>query len=278
MRFRQQLENGETVHFLRPPTLAGTEFLFAHQNSHHWRVFHERYAVCTCETADAHWRYRRRSHLLNDGSYSLLEPGEVHVTYQVNKRSNFQVLFLDPDFIARTAADIGLAGFPHLKTAQGDNPEFFRAFQQLFASVQNNEAALEQESRLAVCVHLLLKRYAERSPCSIPGHAPHRAIERARAYLCDRFNEPVSLEELAAVAGLSRFHLLRAFARYTGLPPHAYQIRIRIERARRLLQAGMSPGNAALTVGFADQSHFARNFKRVLNVTPGRYARMTIAR
>ena len=81
------------------------------------------------------------------------------------------------------------------------------------------------------------------------------------------------LDELAAVARVSRFHLVHAFTREIGLSPHAYQVHIRVERARRLLQRGMSAAGAAASVGFADQSHLTRWFKRILRLTPSDYAR-----
>ncbi len=251
------------------------EILFAQQSTHHWAMFHERYAIGTCETAAADWRYRRKSNSLSDGTCMFIEPGESHTTYLVNKPSNFQVLFLSPDFVTKVAAELGLSGHLHLQAAQDNNPDFFRAFQRLYTAVRNDDSTLEQQSRLAVCTRLILQHYAERGPPALSPLGQHRAVEHAKAYLQDRFREPVSLDELASVAGLSRFHLLRAFARYTALPPHAYHIHIRIERSRRLLQAGMSPGNVAFAVGFADQSHFTRHFKRVLKVTPGQYARAT---
>jgi AraC-like DNA-binding protein len=104
-----------------------------------------------------------------------------------------------------------------------------------------------------------------------------RAIERAKHYLHDKFNESVSLDELVALTMLSRFHLVRAFALHTGIPPHAYQLKLRIERACVLLRAGVAAAEAATQVGFADQSHFTRHFKRIRRITPGQYARMHAA-
>lgn len=101
-----------------------------------------------------------------------------------------------------------------------------------------------------------------------------RAIERAKHYLHDKFNESVSLDELVALTRLSRFHLVRAFALHMGTPPHAYQLKLRIERACDLLRAGVTAAEAATLVGFADQSHFTRHFKRIRHITPGQYARM----
>lgn len=151
----------------------------------------------------------------------------------------------------------------------------FRAFGRFHAAVERQESALEQQSRLLACVRLLLEHHAEKTLRAFSAIGAHRAVEHAKAYLHDRFNEPVSLDELATAAGLSRFHLPRTFAHHVDTPPHAYQIRIRIERATRLLRTGMSPGNVALTVGFADQSHFTRHFRRITRTTPAQYARTT---
>ena len=115
------------------------------------------------------------------------------------------------------------------------------------------------------------KRSAGRS-----SKTPH-AIERAKHYLHDNFNKSVNLDELVALTRLSRFHLVRAFALHTGIPPHAYQLQLRIERACVLLRAGVSSAEAATQVGFADQSHFTRHFKRIRRITPGQYARMHAA-
>jgi AraC-like DNA-binding protein len=86
-------------------------------------------------------------------------------------------------------------------------------------------------------------------------------------------NMPFRRDELSAIAGLSPFHLVRSFTRRFGLPPHAYQIHVRVERARALLTTGMPPVQVASSVGFADQSHFTRHFRRINNVTPANYAR-----
>ena len=82
---------------------------------------------------------------------------------------------------------------------------------------------------------------------------------------------PVTLTELASLCGVSRFQLLRGFARQVGTTPHAYVIQRRARVARRHLAAGKSPANAALLAGFADQSHMTRAFARHFGVTPARY-------
>lgn len=108
-----------------------------------------------------------------------------------------------------------------------------------------------------------------------PGRAraEHAAVRRARSHLHERWDQPVTLAELAAVAGLSRFELVRRFREQNGVTPHAFQTNLRVDQARRLLAAGVPPAAVAAGCGFADQPHLTRVFKRAVGVSPGRYAR-----
>lgn len=74
------------------------------------------------------------------------------------------------------------------------------------------------------------------------------------------------------MSGLSRFQLLRAVARATGLTPHAYLMQRRVQMARRLIDGGMGLAEAAVASGFADQSHMTRVFTRTFGLPPGAYA------
>jgi AraC-like DNA-binding protein len=98
-------------------------------------------------------------------------------------------------------------------------------------------------------------------------------VRRARAHLRERWDQRVSLAELSAAAGLSRFELVRRFREQNGVTPHAFQTNLRVEQARRLLAAGVPPAQVAARCGFADQPHLTRVFKRAVGVTPARYAR-----
>lgn len=185
------------------------------------------------------------------------------------------MVFFPPALVATMASELGARAAPHLRKAQDNAPGFFRAYQRLCAAVLHDATPLEQQSRLSACVHLLVESYGERRTAVHFDNGGSRAICRAKEYLRERFNEPVTLDELATEVDLSRFHLLRTFARHVGLTPHAYQLHVRIERARTLLETGVPPPTVALLTGFADQSHFIRHFKRVMHVTPSRYARVT---
>ncbi len=98
-------------------------------------------------------------------------------------------------------------------------------------------------------------------------------VRRARRLVDDFYMQDLTLDQLAATAGLSRFYFLRAFRREVGVTPHAYLTGRRIAAARALLGGDQPLSEVALACGFYDQSHFTRAFKGATGVTPGQYRR-----
>jgi AraC-like DNA-binding protein len=146
-----------------------------------------------------------------------------------------------------------------------------------------HRALAEEPPGLAVDAAVLaavdaLRPHLEPGPPSPRTRPEHAAVRRARAYLEERWDAPVTLAELATHAGLSRFELARTFRAQIGLPPHAFQLDLRIARARSLLAAGEPPAAVAAACGFCDQAHLTRVFKRAVGVTPARYARTSKTR
>lgn len=102
------------------------------------------------------------------------------------------------------------------------------------------------------------------------------AMKRVADYVERHIDQNISLERLAAVACMSRFHFARLFRRSTGLSPMEYVKRERIELAKRLLVRGEARISiVAVEVGFFDQSHFTRVFRKLTGVPPGHYSRDT---
>ncbi len=103
---------------------------------------------------------------------------------------------------------------------------------------------------------------------------PPRQLRRVTDFIEDNHARVIRLRELATLVGLSESYFCSAFKVSTGLSPHAWQMRRRIERAQALLvqRTGSLPHIAAVT-GFSDQAHFTRVFKRLTGTTPAAWLR-----
>lgn len=155
-----------------------------------------------------------------------------------------------------------------------DDPALAAAFVALHTALERPASRLERDERLAE----VLLGFGARSSAARRARArltprDDRALRLAAGHLAAHLDRNVGLDELAQVAGVGKFRLVRLFRERTGLPPHALQLAQRIRRARRLLEAGAGVAETAAATGFADQSHLHRHFRRSLGVTPGDYRR-----
>jgi AraC-like DNA-binding protein len=115
-------------------------------------------------------------------------------------------------------------------------------------------------------------RYAGRHTFAVRNDGSAEALERVRSLMDERPCASTCLKKLAKEAGMSRYHFIRAFTKRFGVTPYAYFLERRVRRARELFESGAKPAAVAAECGFADQSHLNRHFKRVVGVTPAKYA------
>ncbi|MBB1243153.1 AraC family transcriptional regulator [Streptomyces durbertensis] len=133
--------------------------------------------------------------------------------------------------------------------------------------------ALAADSLLRTVLALLLNRHGGVLPTRPIRSAGALRADAARRILTERLADPPTLAELAEELGTSPFALSRAFRDRHGQPPHGWLTDARVRRARRLLEAGTPPAEAATAVGFTDQAHLGRHFRRIVGVPPGAYQR-----
>jgi AraC-like DNA-binding protein len=260
----------ESVRYTRSQALPNVELLEVRGSAVHWQVFHERYAICSNDLVAAEIRYRNETNQVCDRSTLIFEPGETHQTRRVVRPQDFQVLFLTPEILHRYSEEMEIPCHPHFRPEPNKYEQVYLSCKLLHEAILDDAAEIEQQSRLAECVGMLLTNHTERRALARldPGK---QGLLRARDYVHDQHPHSVTLDEMASIAGLSRFYFLKAFTAYYGLTPHAYQIHLRIERSLPLLRHGMSLTQVTETMGFFDQSHFIRYFKRIMGVTPGQY-------
>lgn len=200
-----------------------------------------------------------------------MNPGEVHDGAPIGDAGRaWQMLYLDLAPVLAALADLGLA-----------RPEAFACPAPVLADARTAgrlgrllDAARAPGAALAFRAGLLdLLAGLPDGPGAPPAAALPAGVARAKAWIDDDPAAGHTLADLAAAAGLGRFQLLRAFARTTGLTPHAYRVQQRLALARRLIWAGAPLAEAAAAAGFADQSQLTRLFVRTFGVAPGAYAR-----
>lgn len=203
------------------------------------------------------------------GMVITVNPGEVHDGLPIDAAGrSWSMLYFDPEALQHIVEGLDRTNREfEFHDPVVDRGDLSRRFVQLYgAMIGGREYAVAAEETALLLADWLVP---SRGPGAVQG-IPE--ISRARRRIDHSPAEPVTLAELAGLCGLSRFQFLRAFARATGLTPHAYTLQRRLELARRLILQGVPLAEAAADSGFFDQSHLTRNFARILGATPGAYA------
>lgn len=136
----------------------------------------------------------------------------------------------------------------------------------------DKRAPLETETLLIELIQTAANHYNGDLRHMLPKNRDHKYSKLLKDYLHAHYKEPITLDELETVAGISKFHLSRLFKRENHLPLHAYQTLLRINQAKAELAVCRPIADIAAELGFYDQSHFTRTFARTVGATPGKYA------
>ncbi|RZS82660.1 AraC-like DNA-binding protein [Phyllobacterium myrsinacearum] len=254
-------------------TTAGVEAVAAATRHSFSRHTHEQYGIGVIHQGAQKSLSGRGMVEAGPGDMITVNPGEVHDGAPIGDAGrSWKMLYFDPNLIGAMTADLqehgkGRDEFPRPVIQE---VRLANQFERLFTAMTapGIASAIRQEESLLM---LLAGVFGEPGdPQRFP--AIPQAVRRARDLIDDQPARAVTLEDLSRESGLSRFQVVRAFARATGMTPHAYLVQRRIDLARRMIAAGSSLAEAAIASGFADQSHMTRTFIRKYGLSPGAYA------
>lgn len=273
-----RLPNGNQSMAWSDDSFAATEFLFADYRDFVFPLHvHETFAIGVIEAGGQHFQPGRSpSLIMPEGTLCTINPGVVHEGRPATEQGwRYRMFYPSPALVA------GALEEPRRSASSGewgvgqhviDDHELYREFVGLHVSSQRKETLLERQTRIAVFLRRLFARHGNFLPEARRAGAAPRTVALVRDYLHANAESQVSIADLAQAAGVSGTQVIRAFSAGTGMPPHSYLVSLRVERAKALLRSGIGLAEAALDVGFSDQSQFTRHFKRLTGVTPGRFA------
>jgi AraC-like DNA-binding protein len=250
--------------------MAGVQAVVARSDHHFARHTHDQYGIGAIESGAQKSASGRGPVEAGAGDVITVNPGEVHDGAPIGDEGRFwQMLYFDPHVIAGAVADIrqGRPGEFEFADPVLRQPPHAATMRQLFTAMTAEQAGAElrRQELLLTLLAEVMREVPEPKP--VP-----RGIRAARERIDDDPARAVSLADLADLAGVSQFQLLRAFDKVIGFTPHAYLIQRRVQLARKLIAGGAGLAEAALASGFADQSHMTRIFTRSFGLSPHLYA------
>lgn len=201
-------------------------------------------------------------------------PAEVDYVLRWEKESEFLLIGIEPTLLARTATEVleqeTIELVPLLSTPDPLIHSLALALKAELESPQVGGKLYVEAIAQTLTVHLLRYTTNRSAICALTSPSlPKHKFQQATDYINDYLERDLSLSDLAALVQMSPFHFARLFKKSSGFAPHQFVIRCRVERAKELLLQGkLGIADIATEVGFANQSHLTRHFKRIVGVTP----------
>ncbi|WP_250655754.1 AraC family transcriptional regulator [Alkalimarinus coralli] len=233
---------------------------------------HDEFSFGVIDEGEAEYRNQRCKNHIGSGMTVTINPADAHSCNPKEGLWSYRMLFVDTHWIGELQQEmlsfhsIDYLPFPNLYESDAKT---YHSFGKLFEILVAETNPLVAESLL---IQFLERRFMNSASLAKASALPDlMRVKQVKELIMDQLDVNISLDEFSAHSGLSRYHLIRSFKHAYGQSPHAFQLDQRIKKAKSLLQRGESIVDTASVLGFADQSHFQRNFKKRLAVTPRQY-------
>jgi AraC family transcriptional regulator len=215
----------------------------------------------------------------NRGSVCVIPSGHPFAV-KIESESEHLAILLDPSLVLRAAAEFSdPIRAEVVETAAPDDPVIMSVGLGLMAELETEKESgrMYAESLANILALHLLRHYtaSARGMQHFVGGLSGKKLRYVLDFIQTNFASDLGLSELATVAGMSQFHFAREFKRATGVTPHQYLIKLRIEQAKELLsRSELSLVDVGFKAGFSHQSHFTRLFRKLTGMTPQSYRLM----
>ena len=232
--------------------------------------FHDHYVVGCIESGQGALICRDVEYFLKEGDIVVYNPGDTHSCADSGAALDYRGLHIPRETMLDFSGELtGRRALPAFSRNVLSDAAAACDFRALHEQIMSGSREFDREERLLLLLSRLLRLCGQPFEERVP--AGREAVERACALMERRYGERITLDLLCAEAGLSKSALLLAFAKEKGLTPYSYLENLRIGKAKRLLERGVPPAEAALRTGFSDQSHFTNYFSRFIGVSAGAY-------
>lgn len=240
--------------------------------------FHEYYVIGFVESGERSLSCKNNEYAIQKGNVLLFNPGDNHACVQNDGGTlDYRGFNISKEVMLDLTEEVtGKRELPGFSENVIFDEEVICYLHPLHEMVMKGLCDFGKEENLLLLISMLIQRYGQPFENCIP--ECREEIEKACRFMEQHFAERIYLDQICRYAGLSKSTLLRAFTKSKGVTPYSYLENIRIGEAKKLLEQGFPPIEAALRTGFSDQSHFTNYFNRFIGLSPGVYREIFLAK
>ncbi|MFZ5967746.1 MAG: AraC family transcriptional regulator [Bacillota bacterium] len=260
----------ERVKYYRDKTISFFEMKTCFAGMHSSRKHaHEELSIGLVEQGSSLLSCKEEDFKVDAACIVMIAPHVIHQCNPVTLEDwQFKMIYLSKDWLEPM---FDLHRIYSAITVKRLDYKNLKRIQNLFELLQSNISGIEKETRLLLDLSHFF-HLEDSMTAKIHLDSNHiKVMKQVRNYIHDHFLQPISLDDLAQISGLSKYYVLKLFKQAYNATPHAYQTLLRLNHAKKQLKSGETLTAVAHEVGFYDQSHFTKSFKQYFGVTPLRY-------
>ncbi len=242
------------------------------------RHVHDTFCIGIVDRGARLIEHNGKTHKIDQNKAFVINPGIPHKCKPLTERGHdYRVISIKPRVMREFAAPPGerIGNIPRLSQFRITNPSILNGINHFFQCLRADVSTMEKETSLCALLSELVLKHSSSPPTLINPGRQLRAVRYACEYMRSHYARKVSLSRLSGDAGLCLFHFQKVFLKEKGVSPSEYLLKIRMDNAREMLLQGGRLSDISVAVGFSDQSHFTKSFKRAVGITPGRYPQST---
>lgn len=239
--------------------------------------FHEHYVIGFIEKGRRYLSCKNKEYTTSTGDLLLFNPFDSHTCEQIDdKVLDYRCINIKPEIMKKTVFEItGKNYLPKFNQPVIFRSELVPLLQELHYIIMEEELDFKKEELFFFLIEQLIEEHTEPNLQSNLENT-NIEIQAVCDYLENNYAEHIILDELSTIAGMNKYSLLRNFTKLKGITPYRYLENIRVNKAKKLLEKGVEPIDAAIQTGFVDQSHFTNFFKNFIGLTPKQYQNIFI--
>lgn len=236
--------------------------------------YHDQVSFAVVTSGAGKFRFKDSYYPVQRGAIIKINPGEVHSSGKARdqKHLEYRVFYLSDSLVTEVLR------LEHQESKEIDftekisyNDFFFNQCLNTHVGLNNETDTLYLESVFTELLLLLLNKHSQTKVVLPTIDKKPSYLSTIIDYLHTYYYDSISLQQLSEISNRSPSQILRTFQKHVGIAPHAYQLNLKVIKAKELLLRDVPISQTALEVGFVDQSHFHKHFKRITHVTPGRF-------
>jgi len=232
--------------------------------------YHNMICILALKKGSAKFIINEQEQILKKNKLIIINPNEVHYSICDEENEDYYVIYIHRNWYKTFQNQIfntkEIIALPNILNDLDINQEFF----ELFNFLQNDSDVIEKELKIDIFLkNIFKKNIDEKKFLKINGTS--KLAKEFKEYIEKNISSKLTLSKISKELNVSAFHIIRVCKQNFGLSANAYIVNKRVHRAKKLISDGVDISQAAVDVGFYDQSHLTNIFKKVFAITPKAY-------